>query len=374
MRRGLAFVVAGLLVGHDAFGQRAATTTIDVNAIGLRYADSVSSGGVSISPTLSLSSARASFDVAGTLSKFGSGMSGQGVLALSGVSPSWHRLSVELATSAGGSSHEDGYSTGQGRASARLHFIRGSGGAWSGGGAGAMWDGFGWRRVREMEAGAWIGNGQTQLVVSATPTVVDDTIRYTDAQAAVGWSAPRAEIGFTAGIRSGSRLPSTPGDGKVWGGASIVVPMARQASFIAAAGTYPLDFTQGFPAGRYVTAGIRFSTGPGSTARPSVSSIPSSGIARFEVSRENAENILIRVRAPGAVSVDIMGDVTQWESLRLRVDEHDTRQFWVTLPAKSGTSQINIRVNDGPWTVPPGLTVVKDELGTEVGILVVPDR
>jgi hypothetical protein len=83
---------------------------------------------------------------------------------------------------------------------------------------------------------------------------------------------------------------------------------------------------------------------------------------------------MISIRAAGADSVEIMGDVTGWEPVRMRPDQRNPRELRLSLPAKPGTSQVNIRVNGGPWIVPPGLTVIKDETGTEVGILIIPDR
>ena len=370
MIRAFVRAAAALSFGSAAIAQGKATSSVDINATGLRYADSVSSGGVSISPALSLSRGRSSFEAGGTLSKFGSGTSGQGTLGLSTFLPSWQRLSLQLAAVAGGSSHQDGYHTGQASGSARVHYVRDVGGIWSGGGGGAMWDGAKWRSVRELEAGGWITVGRTQLVVSATPTVVEDTIRYTDAQAAVTWKTSRADLGLTAGVRGGSGLSTFPGQSKAWGSATMVAPMSPQAALILAVGSYPLDFTQGFPSGRYVTAGVRLSTERRSTIEPNLAR--RSAVARFDVRRISDSEIRIEVRTPGARSVEITGDLTHWEPVALRADRNGP--FAIVLRVTPGTSQVNIRVDNGPWTVPPGLTAIKDELGAEVGILVVPGR
>ena len=37
-----------------------------------------------------------------------------------------------------------------------------------------------------------------------------------------------------------------------------------------------------------------------------------------------------------------------------------------------GTHRVAIRVNGGPWAVPPNLPHVSDEFGGEVGLLIVP--
>jgi hypothetical protein len=36
-----------------------------------------------------------------------------------------------------------------------------------------------------------------------------------------------------------------------------------------------------------------------------------------------------------------------------------------------GVHRVNVRADGGPWRPPPGLSVVRDEFGGEVGLLVV---
>jgi hypothetical protein len=370
MRRLLALVVSVLAASRAAYGQTV-KTSVDIGAIALRYGDTVSAGGISLSPTFSVAAGRTSLDAGGIFSKFGSGVSAQGLLALSTFTPSVRRFAGELAGSAGGSGHQDGEKTGQARALGRLHYLADAGGAWGGGGFGAMWDGVRWHDTRELELGMWRAWPTVRLLGSATPTSVDDTIRYMDLQAIATWTAGRAEIGLSGGVRSGSRLPSTAGQSTAWGGITVVAPMSPRASAVVAAGSYPLDFTQGYPAGRYVSAGIRLAVG-GNVASPGVRALASSGVTRFDVRRLSEASIAIEVRAPQAQSVEIMGDLTLWDAERMT--SLGNGRFAIVLPVTGTTSQINLRVNGGPWTVPPGLTVVKDELGTEVGILVFPDR
>ena len=346
------------------------TTTLDVGAIGLRYGDTVSSGGVSLSPALSFAATRSAIDAIGTLSKFASGMSAQGTVAGSAFTPSTRGMSAELSGSAGGSAHEDGATTGQTRGSLRAHFTRNGAGAWAGGGVGTMWDGGAWHGVRELEYGMWANRRSTQALVSVTTAAVDDTIRYVDTQGALSWILRRAELDLTAGVRGGSRLPSTPGQSRAWGGVSAQLPMTPRASLIVAAGSYPLDFTQGYPAGRYVSASLRFSLGQ--APRPAATIAPARGVGRFDVRRVSDTQIVIEVQAASARSVELMGDLTTWEAVPMRA--FGAGRFSITLPARAGTSQMNIRVDGGAWVAPPGLTVVKDEFGAEVGILVVPGR
>ena len=43
----------------------------------------------------------------------------------------------------------------------------------------------------------------------------------------------------------------------------------------------------------------------------------------------------------------------------------------VALPIERGKYQMNIRINGGQWTVPPGLLTMADEFGGAVGLLVI---
>lgn len=77
----------------------------------------------------------------------------------------------------------------------------------------------------------------------------------------------------------------------------------------------------------------------------------------------------LRVRASGATSVELMGDFTNWKPVSLR----DTGLGWwsVALPITTGIHELNVRLNGGQWTVPPGLMEKHDEFGSSVGLIVI---
>lgn len=357
----------------DAGAQRT-TASVHIGATNVRYADTIASSGVALSPMLRYAGERNSIDAGGTLSTIGSGLSAQGAIGGSVFLPAWRAFSAELGGRLGGSVHEDGGRTGQTLASLRGHVMRERLGAWAGGGLGTMWDGGAWRAIRQGEAGSWMTLGPTAaLVVSATPTVVDDTIKYVDAQTALALSMRRAQVDLSLGMRAGSRLPSMPGSSRVWGGATLTAPVTPRASAVIAAGTYPLDFTQGFPAGRYVSVSLRLS-GRNRTATtgssPSVN--PSAGVSGFTMQRNASGAVVMSITAPSAASVEITGDFTQWEAWSMTGT--GSGRFVITLPVTAGTYQMNVRVDGGAWVVPQGLTVIRDELGNNVGIVVIPDR
>jgi hypothetical protein len=368
-RLSLLLLVAPLAAVH---AQRT-TTSLDIGATALRYADTVSSAGVALTPMLSFATPRSTFDAVATFSRFGSGSSAQGSLTGSAFSAPVGPLSAELTGGVGGSVHGDGGRTGQGLGSLRGHAMADRLGAWAGAGGGGMWDGDSWRSVRQLDLGVWAAlTPSSAMTLTTNPTAVDDTIEYVDTQASVRWILPAVELGFSAGFRSGSRFSSS-GDSRTWGGVTVVAPVARRASIVLNAGTYPLDLTQGYPAGRYFGAAVRF-TGQRAAVdvAPPLPEAVDNAVARFTMGRPSGSEIVLEVRAPSARTVEVSGDFTQWDPLQLT--SLGNGLFSLKLPVISGTYQMNVRVDGGRWLAPPGLTAIKDELGNPVGILIVPDR
>jgi hypothetical protein len=369
--------------GRLARAQRV-TSTVDIAGAGLWYADSIRAMGSTVSPAFSIDWPRGTIAASGTLSRLeNEGVSAQGTVAPSFFTPSAGPLSGELAGSFGGSSHRDGTHTGQMLGSARAHVMGAGHGGWVGGGLGRTWDGAVWRGVRLAEAGAWLQREGTVALATASPIVVDDSIRYTDLQGSVRYKLNNVELGLTAGARAGKVASALGGTARAWGSASVTSWVHPNVALVASAGSYPVDLTQGFPGGRFATVALRFAARRGRSGEQSVSSprassemaaglaeAKASGVTQMVVQSAGGNRRTIRVRAPSARSVELNGDFTGWKPLEL------TRQpdgWWsATLPIEAGTYQMDVRVNGGAWIVPPGLTTVVDEFGSPVGILAIP--
>jgi len=93
-------------------------------------------------------------------------------------------------------------------------------------------------------------------------------------------------------------------------------------------------------------------------------------VAGFTTQRMAAgDGVTVRVNALGARTVEINGDFTNWIPVKL-VPASDG--WWEsTFPLKRGKYEMNLRVNGGDWTVPPGLLSMVDEFGGTVGLLVI---
>jgi hypothetical protein len=345
-----------------------ARASIDAGALNMQYADSIDANAIAVTPSFWIDSRQAAFSSTATLSQFaGGGWSAQGSADGSLFTPRMGLFIGEIEGSAGGSTRNDGSRTGQVLASARAHISSDRRGIWLGAGIGGTWDGVEWRNVRQGEAAAWTRVDNASLFLSATPVVVDDSIRYTDGEIAGELNLARVDLDASAGFRAGSRLPTLGGTAKSWGSASITGWIASRIAVVASAGTYPVDLTQGFPGGRFASLSIRFGSRRYTPPRaPVLAPLPRSSFMLGNPERGTRQ---IRIRMPSADKVEIMGDFTGWAPVAL---QSEGNEWWsVRLPVKPGIHELNVRFNGGEWTVPRGMEKKSDEFGGAVGVFVV---
>jgi hypothetical protein len=284
----------------------------------------------------------------------------------------------ELAGIGGGSTHHDGTRTGQAIANIRVHAMRARRGLFGGVGGGSTWDGSSWRRLLLGEIGAWIQGATGTALVTITPVAVNDSIRYLDGQLAISRSGSRFDVSALAGARAGSQNPSVDTRTRAWGSLSAVAWVMPRVALVASGGTYPVDPTQGFPGGRFLSVSVRLATSnlragksvpePVGTTEP-IPPEPASGLESFSVHRQTPDTVVLRVSAPGAELVEITGDFSGWSPVRMEPMEGGTWKASFSLP--SGQYQMNVRVDGGDWVVPPALLSLKDEFGGSVGLLVI---
>jgi Glycogen recognition site of AMP-activated protein kinase len=353
--------------------------TIDIGGSRVRYADSISSSGAAFSPAVGVDWDHATFGAFGTFSQFVGGWSTQGGLDLSLYTPAAGAFVGELSGSSGGSAHQDGTRTGESIAVVRGHVMNRWAGGWVGAGTGATWDGAAWNAVRIGEAAAWAHGGMFTALVTLSPTRVTDSIRFTDAELAVRFVLPHADIGLTGGHRTGNNLPTLGGSSRSWASLTTTAWIAPKLAFVASVGTYPVDFTQGYPGGQFVTVALRLGSRGSrhsdlAETRRSHSGMlqgePTSSSLGFQMLGGPPGRRTLRVHVAGATNVEIAGDFTDWKPVRLTPAESG---WWtLTLPIESGVHQVNYRVDGGAWSVPPGLAALSDEFNGSVGLLSVP--
>ena len=358
-----------------AWGQRV-SPSLDIGGAAMRYADSLTANGGAITPALSIEWPRATIGGAATFSHFPAGWSSQGALNGSVFSRPAGVLVGEVAGTAGGSAHQDGTRTGQALGSLRGHVMSDQSGAWVGGGLGRTWDGESWRAVINGELGAWMRAGTATLVASSTPTSVDDSVRYTDSQFSIHWTRSIVELGGEIGFRVGATGAIIGGSGRRWGSVAATTWLAPNVGLVVAGGTYPIDLTQGFPGGRFVTLTLRLRASPpnalgGSAARndPAGGGNAREASLTFRALSVSKGQVKLEVAAPNAASVEVSGDFTEWRPVTLTRGEGG--RWAVLLAIAPGTHQVNVRMNGDRWMVPPGLPPITDEFGGSAGLLVV---
>jgi len=366
-----------------AWGQRV-SSSLDLGGAAMRYADSVSANGGSLTPALAIDWPRATLGGAATFSHFPSGWSSQAAMNGSIFSRGAGPLVGEFVATAGGSAHQDGTRTGQALGNIRGHVMAERGGAWLGGGTGRTWDGTDWRNVVNAELGGWLKGWGSTVVASRVPTSVDDSVRYTDSQISAHWAGSSIELGGELGVRGGMTGAIIGGSGRHWGSIAVTTWLDPHLGVILSGGTYPIDLTQGYPGGRFLTLSVRLrSSDPTATVNPRESASsgssgadgasrvePNEPVMTFRALPPSNGVVMIEVTAAGARTVEVSGDFTVWKPVKLTPSA--SGGVWrLSMPIARGTHQINLRVNGGRWLVPPGLTPITDEFGGAVGLLVV---
>jgi hypothetical protein len=349
-------------------------STLDAGGVHVRYADSIRASAVSLTPSLSLELPWATFGAIGTGSLFDIGKwSTQGVVAGAVFTPALGPLSAELGASAGGSAHQDRTRTGQFLGQGRVHLMGDSHGVWVGGGAGRTWNGLTWQRIALAELGGWGQLGPLSLAATVTPTAVADTLRYADAEAGVRWTSARVELSASLGARRGDRVLDI--GTTTWGGGGAVVWIVPHLAVVADVGTYPVDFTQGYPGGRYASVALRLTSAsparqaPRGADPPVAQAPPAEDPVGYELRSAEDGRRTIRIRAPGAGVVEVAGDFTDWVPIALTAAADG---WWeATLAIAPGVHQMNFRVDGGAWSVPRGMNTLSNEFSGLVGLLVV---
>lgn len=276
--------------------------------------------------------------------------------------------SGSLTTYGGGSS-----GTGTLLGGARLHFARSAAGVWAGAAAGSVRDPFGWRSSTSGEVGGWLQLSRAVVQAVVLPVRIAGGVRYTDMEGTLRLDNPRFELTGVVGARSG--IAGYDESTSAWASVNAIAWISPSIGLTAGAGSYPTDPGQHLPAATYLSLGLRYA--PWSARRASTVLSPDVLGAGTRDSPPamtvgaGTGHRTISYRAGAARSVEIMGDFTDWVPVQMTPSQ-PSGTWSISLPIASGVHQVNVRVNGGDWTVPAGLTALRDEFGGSVGLLLVP--
>lgn len=226
--------------------------------------------------------------------------------------------------------------------------------------------------------GAWRLTAGTSLVDTRTGLVeiaraeqwVRETqpLTYLEPVAGARFARHGVELGADGGVRLVQRgespaFPPAAPRRLPWMLLSGAVQLAPSVAVIASGGRVLEDPVRGMPATRFATVGLRLSLGRG---HPAVTS-REPPLTTVVVTRDGTR--VLRVHAPGATRVEVMGTMTGWEAALLsrRGDAWE-----LALAPSPGSHRLVVRVDGGTWRVPPNLPVSADDFGGTVGLLTVP--
>lgn len=354
------------------------------------YDDAARATVVSVTPAVMFEGERTTLSAAGSFTRFAGGLwSAQAIAAGSRFSEARGPFRSELSAQFETNSHRGALRTAFLLAQGRGHLIDdGYRGVWLGAGAGHAWRSPSGASVLRADVGAWTQfRGATIRLtaaqnvvamshrsVSATPnfevaavsarseTVSRSTIRFLDTEAHVAWSGGRVALDAAAGRRTSS--DDLQANTWLLGGS---LELTDRLALVGTAGANAVDLAQGLPGGRYATIALRVTTRAGDALE--MRSRSRASARDFETWRQADGTVLLVVHAPRARRVELMGDFTDWRPMSLRRQTGDHFAARIHLPA--GSYRINVRVDGGMWTAPPGTTPVADDYNGAAGLLVI---
>lgn len=206
--------------------------------------------------------------------------------------------------------------------------------------------------------GAGTGTGDTLSRTGSVPAR-----HYSDVESSVYWShGPLAIDGLI-----GTRVSTSYGQRTTWGHAQASWALGEQFALVATGGSRASEPAIGRLGGNFFSFGVRLASAPwiAHALHPGARSTASS----FGV-RADGTTRIIYVHAPAARTIELMADFTDWQPVAMRHAAND--EWQVAMQIAPGSHRVNIRVDGGEWSAPPGASTVQDEFNGLVGLVVIP--
>ncbi len=355
-----------------------ATGSLAVGASVIEFDGFLSSGAAVFAPSLQFDTPRLSLIGQSSWTVFESGNNVWQANATAGWltgSRGWWRL--ELSGSTGASKYATEPGLGHLLAGARFHVFSSQAGGWVGLAAGQSFGGPALGAPIELTMAGWHVRRRLTLVGTATATGFGGD-RYLDFVGTVRWASPGVEFEARLGARPWVRFAGGTGEVNTggFGEVTALVPLSQRLAISVGGGSHLSDPVRRVLGARYVSAGIRLKA-----FGPPVRLVRTSGLTaimrrlgpttvedgRLEIGPSGPLRA-VRVRAPAAATVELMGDFTDWAIVALT--QVGPGVWEVQLPITPGIYRLNVRFDGGSWTVPAGTRIERTEFGS-VGVVVV---
>lgn len=189
-------------------------------------------------------------------------------------------------------------------------------------------------------------------------------IHFADASVGADVTISTVTLGAIAGARAGN-LGGLP-----WYQGRASIALTPAAMLEMSAGNYPRDVS-GFIGGSFVSIGLWVGLGrhPRLASTSDVIRRLASGPSNLTVESAEPGHQQVTFHVPGARSVAIAGEWNDWTPVALR--RLDDGRWRADLALTQGAHRFSLVVDGRKWMVPPGVATLPDDMGGQVGLLIV---
>jgi hypothetical protein len=358
-------VLAASLCGLPCRAAAQIVASLDANAASATYDTYLPSAVYTLAPSVAYANQRFRLGLDGAFAEFQTGH-GSGILAPSAAigGPIYDGLRWEFGGEAAALWYRTSPPVWSGVLTPRIRYDDGPLDAWVGGAVGST--------DNDSVFGQFVARGDVGVSLTlphVTPTLtLSDTragvAHFTDAAAAVQSEWGRLSATVTGGTRSGALL----GGVASWFNAEARVTVMSGVALELAGGSYPADPVRGAPGAHFIGGGVRLSEAFRLGKRPP----PVGYDALYGVTDIMPDARTLRFTARASAHVELMADFTAWQPVAMVEIKPGLYQVTLKDVVTSGPHRVNIRVDDGQWSVPRELPPVTDDFGGTAGSLVVP--
>ena len=192
---------------------------------------------------------------------------------------------------------------------------------------------------------------------------VDRSGLATTAQSAVRWHLGRVELAAVGGVTVNERLAP-----QRWAQATLHVQATPRVLILAAIGQRPAQSLAFDPSARPRTMlGVQLA--PWASRDRAMAPSVTPRLRAWTARSLGDGRTVVRVHCPRAARVELAGDFTDWTPVAF--DPAGGGTWEARLAIAPGLHQVQIRVDGGPWQVPPGLPTAQGAFAGVAGVLLI---
>jgi hypothetical protein len=226
-------------------------------------------------------------------------------------------------------------------------------------------------RLGRIRVGVTLANTSFELLRGSDGSIRDsaltgvtDTLKleprtvFTDAVISGHWELSAMDFDLSLGRRFSRTTPQIT----LWD-VTAVRNLAGPLALLVSTGRSGSNPVTALPGSRYLVMGFRVRLSGASHPLVELPRAPEQTALRIGPSRITGRELLLR--APGAHTVELAGDFTDWRPVELAPAPGS--EWRVVLPIVPGLHRLAVRIDGQAWQAPPGTRRVTSEFGSEVG-------